>query len=417
MTDPLHVLVYGSLENGACSVYRFGIHREAMAEHGIEIWGMTAYRLRAPGASARSSEAALADDDVTLDRTEARLGDVIVFRRFYTTSWTCRDCAMVSQSEKSVRRHCAAVGHTVTEPDRLVRPLFAALDQYPEPLRGRALVYETDDDLFGVQPWNGQINRVNPERDVIERMMRRADLVTVATPVLADRLRRFNDEIRVIRNAVDPSWYEPGADSTLVTGEPRLVYFGSAVRMRDYDVCRPAVDEVVARFPAARRVWLGAFGSRNGGSPAQVLEAVDEVGPFMEPPSAFSAYLTAMRPDIGLAPLVGDTFDQAKSELHRLEYTMAGAATVATRIAGGGPFDPIRHGVDGLLAESPADWLEALTRLAASPGLREDIAGRARERVLTEYTVRVRAHEWADAYRWAAEHAGRSSGGRVHAPR
>ena len=54
---------------------------------------------------------------------------------------------------------------------------------------------------------------------------------------------------------------------------------------------------------------------------------------------------------------------------------MAGAATVATSIPGGGPFDAIRDGVDGLLAGDRGEWLVALDRLVSSPGLREELAG------------------------------------------
>jgi hypothetical protein len=74
---------------------------------------------------------------------------------------------------------------------------------------------------------------------------------------------------------------------------------------------------------------------------------------------------------------------------------------------GGGPYDVIRDGVDGLLSRNKAEWRQNLRRLAASPQLRQDLAGHARERVLADYDVRKRATEWADAFRWAADHAGR----------
>jgi glycosyltransferase involved in cell wall biosynthesis len=86
---------------------------------------------------------------------------------------------------------------------------------------------------------------------------------------------------------------------------------------------------------------------------------------------------------------------------------MAGAACVATRLMGGGPYEVIRDGVDGLLARNKAQWRDALRSLAGSPDRRAELAGRARERVLAEYRAADRAIEWADAYRWAAEHAGR----------
>ena len=104
---------------------------------------------------------------------------------------------------------------------------------------------------------------------------------------------------------------------------------------------------------------------------------------------------------MGVAPLVDDAYNRARSELHWLEYSLAGAATVASALDGG-PYDPIRHGVDGLLAGSPDEWARHLAALAASPALREDLAGAARERVLRESTIAVRAPEWAQAYRDAA---------------
>ena len=112
------------------------------------------------------------------------------------------------------------------------------------------------------------------------------------------------------------------------------------------------------------------------------------------------------RPDIGLAPLRDTPYNSCRSELHWLEYALAGAPAIVSGVAGPGPYDPVRDGVDGLVAHSPADWERHLLALVCSPDLRAEIAGRARERVLLDYTVSARAGEWADAYRWAAEHAG-----------
>ena len=128
--------------------------------------------------------------------------------------------------------------------------------------------------------------------------------------------------------------------------------------------------------------------------------------------SAFAAELAKAHPDIGLAPLVDEPFNRARSELHWLEYSMAGATTMASGTMGGGPYEVIRDGVDGLLARNKGEWIEGLRRLSASPALRQELAGRARERVLAEYAAADRAAEWAAAYRWAAEHAGRGSAGR-----
>jgi glycosyltransferase involved in cell wall biosynthesis len=234
-----------------------------------------------------------------------------------------------------------------------------------------------------------------------------ADLVVTTTPVLAGRLARASKApVRVIRNALEPAWYAPVAANEYLDapGDPRVVYHGVPVRLRDYEIARPAVEAVAREFPALRRVWLGAANE------PRVVAAVDEVRPWVDGSAEFAAALVAARPDIGLAPLRDEAFNRAKSELHWLEYSLAGAATIVSGFRSGGPYDVIRDGVDGLVARTPADWAHHLRALTSSRDIRSEIAGRARERVLAEYTVANRAPEWADAYRWAAEHPGVARG-------
>jgi glycosyltransferase involved in cell wall biosynthesis len=235
--------------------------------------------------------------------------------------------------------------------------------------------------------------------DLVELFIRAADLVTVSTPVLHKLLQPFTPRTHVIRNAVEPTWYSVGVDCAAPAGEPRILFYGADVRRRDYALCKDAVDDTVRAHPAARRVWLGSD------SPG-VRGLVDEAHPQVAAGPAFAAAIASLRPHVGLAPLQPSEFASAKSELHWLEYSLAGAVTVASRFPTGGPYDPIQDGQDGLLARGTDEWHGALARLAASPALRSEIAGRARERVLAEYQAEARTAEWAAAYRWAATHPG-----------
>ena len=110
---------------------------------------------------------------------------------------------------------------------RLLWPTF----QYAN--HGKAIVYETDDDHFNIRPWNGYLKDVIPEYEMIEQMAKRADLVTTSTNIIARRYARFNDNIRVIRNAIDPELYKPTVERP--SGDkPLVVYYGSTARLRDY---------------------------------------------------------------------------------------------------------------------------------------------------------------------------------------
>ena len=401
MGEPLRVLVYGSIDDGACDSVRLGVYRQLLRDHDVEMrtWGeLNDYRVRIPADYAGRLDDAIQDGVAEIDTAPLEWAEVLVFRRWYGTVHACEDCDTVASDEAALARHAAATGHAPVVRDRIVRVLLAAIEADRSILAGRAVVYELDDDLLSPQPWLGFYRRLAGDRDLIERFARVADLVTVATPTVAASLRPLNAAVRVIRNAVVPEWYGSAPEDP---GNRPLsfLYYGVGARCRDYAICRDAVDEV-ARATGARRLWIGSD------EPA-IRNIVDEARPYAPRVQDFARQLVEARPAIGVAPVGQDAYSRGHSELHWLEYSLAGAATVASRSMGGGPYEVIRDGVDGLLARNKAEWREQLRRLAASRQLREELAGRARERVLAEYDVRHRAAEWADAFLWAADRARR----------
>ena len=400
MSETLRVLVYGSVDAGVCDSVRLGVYRDLLPQHGVELrtWGdLNGYGVQVPAAYADRLDDAIRDGVATIDLSPIEWADVVVFRRWYGTIEGCESCDYVAPDAAASRRHAEEQGHVPIRPDRIIRNLLDEIERNRAVLRGRAMVYEVDDDLLSPQPWLGFHRRIQGDLDQIERLARLADLVTVTTPTLAGKMLRSNAAVRVVRNALVPERYEAAKAPS-----PRplsFLYYGLGVRLHDYAICRDVVD-ATARATGAPRIWLGA-------EDEAVRAVVDTALPYQGDVTGFIRKLVEARPAIGLAPVGQDDFSRSHSELHWLEYSLAGAATVASRTMGGGPYDVIRDGVDGLLARNKAEWRDALRRLAASPDLREELAGRARERVLAEYDVRQRATEWADAFRWAAEHAGR----------
>jgi glycosyltransferase involved in cell wall biosynthesis len=408
MAPNVNVLVYGALDGGSCDVYRAGMYRDHLAALGVTIRPWTELSVDfTPGWEGRPLEA-LDAGAFEIDRTDLDWADVIVFRRYYYTSFACTVCDDAWRLEADGIEHARRTGHRVRGPrDQLLRFLWASLKADPSFLGGRAVVYETDDDVLATPRWTGNSAVAAQEADLVRSMLARADLVTVSTPALERMATRFNAEVRLIRNAVEPEWYPDAASVPDRLGEPRLVFYGVPLRLRDYAVCVDAVAELRRAVPATRRVWIG-------GDDAALREVADELVGYVAGSASFARALVEARPDIGLAPVADEPFNRARSELHWLEYSMAGAPTVASRLMGGGPYEVIRDVVDGLLARNRAEWRDALKSLARSPALRTEIAGRARERVLAEYRAVDRAVEWAAAYRWAAEHAGR--GARISQP-
>ena len=323
-----------------------------------------------------------------------------MFRRYYNVSRRCSACAFGTRSADEAVAHTRQPGHTIAIRDSITDAMWPILRERED----KAIIYETDDDHFAIRSWNGYYPDVVAEHPLIRDMARRADLMTVSTPFIAAHYGPMNPNTRVIRNAVDPALYV--ADEPRPEGDrPRLLYYGSDARMRDYAL-DPISGKVGPAYRAVRdlggfqRVFIGWNGHPD------MKHFWDELVPYIKNIPAFSKAVANAHADIGLAPLVGDDFDQAKSELHWLEYTLGGAATIAQRFSGPGPYSVIRNGIDGLMARGHQEWHDGLKKLRDNPAFAADLAAAAKERVLADYTIEKRAVEWADAFKWAAENRG-----------
>jgi hypothetical protein len=411
VSETLKVLVWGTAEEGPCAYYRGYQYDEALKALGVEVRHIKKIDFRAQrGWRRKPIEEAYKAGKVELDKRPIEWADVVMLRRYYNTSMRCGlytniendQCGFVTRDDDEAMRH----EHGYRRQDDITRLMWPA---FRDSWTG-GIVYETDDDHFNIKSWNGYYGDVIGEHDLITDMARRADLVTTATPILAQRYGRFNKNIRVVRNAIDPDLYVK--DTPRPEGDlPRLVYYGSTARLRDYGgriVTRDKVDgggyalqAVQENQHRLRRVFLGT----NVGTAEVIAQLFDEQTPYIVGIAAFAKALANSHGDIGIAPLGGDDFDRAKSELHWLEYAMCDMAFIGQRYNGEGPYSVVRNGVDGLLARGSQEWHDAVKKLATSPDLRAELAGRAKERVLAEYDYRQRAAEWADAFRYAAENA------------
>ncbi|MBF0530088.1 MAG: glycosyltransferase family 4 protein [Deltaproteobacteria bacterium] len=96
--------------------------------------------------------------------------------------------------------------------------------------------------------------------------------------------------------------------------------------------------------------------------------------------------------DIGLMPLCDDLWTQGKCGYKILQYMSAGLPVVASPV--GANTAIVRHGVNGFLASTEAEWEIYLKKLLDSPELRRQMGLAGRELVEKEYDLSI----WADAF-------------------
>jgi glycosyltransferase involved in cell wall biosynthesis len=221
-----------------------------------------------------------------------------------------------------------------------------------------------------------------------------------STDWLRDRYRKaFKElghvpELFVCRNHVNlTDWPEPIPSDRL-----RVGWMGSAQHARDIKLVADAM--TWAKGQGHRVVHMGHDPRASDGVTDPVaLDAcfawsvilTDQI-PWVDPEEY---HRTALPIDIGLCPLERNDHTLGKSDVKWLEYTMSGAATIASS---GTVYRDIVHGETGILAGSPDEFTYWTKELCRNHALREELVANAREHVCANRTLQVQGkEEWGAA--------------------
>ena len=104
--------------------------------------------------------------------------------------------------------------------------------------------------------------------------------------------------------------------------------------------------------------------------------------------------------DIGIMPLVDESFERGKCGYKLIQYMACGLPVVASPV--GVNRQIVEHGVNGFLAETPAQWEQALHTLLADAGLRQRMGSAGRRKVEAQYCLQVTGPKLASLLKTAA---------------
>jgi glycosyltransferase involved in cell wall biosynthesis len=212
-------------------------------------------------------------------------------------------------------------------------------------------------------------------RGTLERLARRADLITASTDALRERLETYNSNVVTVLNALDAElWFSPRASRDDRSpgeraGSFRLLYFGTRTH-QNHQNDLPLVEEFV-RDPG-NSTTLTVVGGVQPGS-LEWCELVDPPRSDREYPF-FVRWLKAYAADFDavIAPLADTEFNEAKSDLKFLEGTALGLPVICSDVRA---FESLKgRNVALMPGPSPAEWSDAITSLRDEPDLGDALA-------------------------------------------
>ena len=257
---------------------------------------------------------------------------------------------------------------------------------------GIPIVYDFDDAIF--LPAISDANKAfaflkSPRR--ASQILAMSQQASVGNEFLAGYARQFNNNVTVIPTAVDTNRFVPRADAPETAGrKPVVGWIGSPTTFRYLESLKDVLATVAARHPFTLKV-------SGAGRPVHFPGVdVDEV------PWSMADEVTLFNTcDIGVYPLTDDDWSRGKCGFKAIQFMACGVPVVAAAV--GVNREIISHGVDSMLASTPQEWIEHLSRLLADASLRQRMAVAGRRTIQARYSLDVTAPQLAGVLRAAVQ--------------
>ncbi len=275
------------------------------------------------------------------------------------------------------------LGRTLRDADAVIlqRRLLAGWELDRLRRACRCLLFDFDDAVFLRDSYARKGLHSASRLRRFQAMMRAADAVFAGNAFLAEAAACHGaDHVSIIPTCVDVAAY-PRAEHVRTAEDVQLVWVGSASTLQGLEAIRPLLEAFGRRLPqVSLKLICDRFLklSHLRVQPCQWMEASEK------------AEIAAA--DIGISWVPDDDWSRGKCGLKVLQYMAAGLPVVANPV--GVQADLVRHGRTGFLAETPAQWTDAVGRLVHDPALRRRMGTAGRQRVEAEFSVARGAAKW-----------------------
>lgn len=294
---------------------------------------------------------------------------------------------------------------------------FEAIDQAHS--IGKKIIYEVDDLLQCVSPWNPAYPFWSPMGPNLARalkLMEKCDAMQVSTPRLRNEYGLFNPVIEAMPNYLDkqlwdtPAWTATHWDNFYKKkndGIIRIGWAGAGSHYHDIQLIEDIITKICQKYPRVHFVMMGYFGESNKGknlfqdisSNTSVCAHCKQTGQLEKVPGIDLLYypskLKECAFDIAVAPIIETGFNEGKSDLKVKEYAALGVPVVASNIT---PYkESVSHGHTGFLASTGKEWFDSLELLIKDEDLRKKM-GENNHRWYEQNTIDKHIHEWVRYY-------------------
>lgn len=258
---------------------------------------------------------------------------------------------------------------------------------YHQQEHGKKIVCDVDDLL--------EISEDNPHKReheitdavfVIGQTLKIANLVTTTTMYLAEKLKKYNDNVVVLPNYMDMERWG-GEVRPNSSKEIRIGWMGSITHLEDIKLVEKPLKKILDEFDNVKLVLMGDIRFK------ELFEGYNVEVRLGVPFDVYPAVLRGLQLDIGIAPLVDNEFNRCKSNIKTLEFALCGIPCVASNV------EPYLDSLAYAYPKTDDDWYKDLKLLILSPGHARNIGKIARKTLDRDYSLKDHVNEWVETYK------------------
>lgn len=266
-------------------------------------------------------------------------------------------------------------------------PMALSLVEAVKKITGKPILMEIDDYVYNIPRFNAGSEVYFPNSDLEHfalSQMKISDGMIVTTPFLKKVYSEYNKNIFEVPNSIDFNLWKPKPVKHAVL---RIGWIGGGTHSEDLEMVWPALDKVLNKYECK---FYCIHGVPNFLKDKQGVFHTHDWRFILEYPRFMASYEF----DIGIAPLVDCSFNNAKTNLRWLEYSALKIPSVCSNI---GHFaDTVEHGKTGFKADTVGEWIEHLSALIEDKKLRQEMGKNAFESVKNSFEVNKTAGKYLE---------------------
>ncbi|MBN8703527.1 MAG: glycosyltransferase family 4 protein [Bacteroidetes bacterium] len=238
---------------------------------------------------------------------------------------------------------------------------------------GKKIVFDFDDSI-----WLMDISEANKSLKWLKNPAKTAKLIALSDTViagnayLAEYARKYNPNVTIIPTTIDLNYHYSNRKSK---NRICIGWTGSHTTIKHFELAVSFLRQIKNKYGDS--VYFKVIGDETYKNDSLGINGVkwslkDEMEQLQEI-------------DIGIMPLPDDEWSKGKCGFKGLQYMALEIPAVMSPV--GMNTEIINNGVNGYLASTDEQWVEVLSKLIDSKGLREQMGKEARKTIVENYSV------------------------------